>query len=233
MSQPDGLSRLADMNADLKWLRVQAVSGAVFSLFLFMHLANQALAVLGAPGYDETQQAMRRVYQAPVLELVLVAVPLVVHVASAVVQLMRRPKGTTPLSWRVRLHRSSGRFLLLVIIGHVVATRGASLLYATFPGFHGIAFTFQWVPAYFWLYYTALALCGWYHLVHGLSTAGAVLRWPGVAVLQRPLVFRGAVVVGAVALVVGVLALGGVLVDVGDPASSEYARLVLRLTGSR
>jgi len=28
----------------------------------------------------------------------------------------------------------------------------------------------------------------------------------------------------------GVLALGGVLADVGDPSSSEYARLVLRLT---
>jgi hypothetical protein len=28
MSQPGGRRRLADMNADLKWLRVQAVSGA-------------------------------------------------------------------------------------------------------------------------------------------------------------------------------------------------------------
>ena len=101
------------------------------------------------------------------------------------------------------------------------------------PGFHGVAFTFQWVPAYFWPYYTALALCGWYHLVHGLSTAGAVLRWRGVSVLQRPRVFTSVVGIGAIALVFGVLSLGGVLVDVGDPASSEYARLVLRLAGSR
>lgn len=233
MSQRDGLPRLEGMNADLKWLKVQAVSGAVFSLFLFVHLVNQALAMLGASGYDGAQLSMRRLYQAPVLELALVAVPLVVHVVSALAQLVRRPKASSPLSWRVRLHRYSGRFLLLVIVGHVVATRGASLVYATFPGFHGVAFTFQWVPAYFWPYYTLLALCGWYHLVHGLSTAGAVLRWPGSALLQRPVVFKSVVGVGAVALVLGVLALGGVLADVGAPAASEYARLVLSLTGSR
>ena len=233
MSQRGGLPRLAGMNAELKWLRVQASSGAVFSVFLFVHLLNQAFAIAGAAAYDGAQASARRVYQAPVLELVLVAVPLLVHVVSAVVQLIRRPKASTPVSWRVRMHRYSGRFLLLVIVGHVVATRGASLLYGTFPGFHGVAFTFQWVPAYFWPYYTALALCGWYHLVHGLATAGAVLRWPGGSVLQRPLVFKSVVGVGAVGLVLGVLSLGGVLVDVGDPASSEYARLVLRLTGSR
>lgn len=221
------------MNADLKWRRVQALSGAVFSVFLFVHLLNQALAMGGGALYDGAQQVARRAYQAPVLELLLVAAPLAVHLVSAVVQLIRRPKATAPVSWRVRLHRYSGRFLLLVIVGHVVATRGASLLYGTFPGFQGIAFTFQWVPAYFWPYYTLLAVGGWYHLVHGLSTAGAVLRWPGVAVLQRPRVFQGVVGVGALALVLSVLAVGGVLADVGSPFESEYARLVLRLTGSR
>jgi succinate dehydrogenase/fumarate reductase cytochrome b subunit len=221
------------MNADLKWLRVQAVSGAVFSLFLFVHLLNQALAMAGASAYDDAQGSARRVYQAPVLELVLVGAPLLVHVVSALVQLSRRPKASAPVSWRVRVHRYSGRFLLLVIVGHVVATRGASLGYGTFPGFHGVAFTFQWAPTFFWPYYTALALCGWYHLVHGLSTAGAVLQWPGVSVLQRRRVFVSVVGIGALALGFGVLSLGGLLVDVGDPASSTYARLVLRLAGSR
>ncbi|MBE2253470.1 MAG: hypothetical protein IAE78_28340 [Myxococcus sp.] len=84
---------------------------------------------------------------------------------------------------------------------------------------------------FFWPYYLLLALTGWYHLVHGLSTAAAVLRWPVGSALQRPPVFTGVVAVGALALVAGVLALGGVLVDVGDPTTSAYARLVLRLTG--
>lgn len=216
---------------DSRWLKAQVTSGAVFTLFLFVHLLNQMLAVLGAGTYDGAQQAMRRGYQAPGLELAFVFVPLLVHLTTAIVRMVKRPKQEPgSLSWRVRLHRYSGRFLLLVIVGHVVATRGASLLYGVFPGFHGLAFTFQWVPAYFWPYYLLLAVGGWYHLVHGLSMAGAVLKAPGATVLQRPLVFRVVVATGAVALVAGVLALGGVLTDVGDPASSEYARLVLRLT---
>lgn len=216
---------------DSRWLRAQVMSGAVFTLFLFVHLLNQMLAVLGAETYDGTQQAMRRAYQAPALELGLVMVPLLVHLTTAIVRMVKRPKqASSTLSWRVRLHRYSGRFLMLVIVGHVVATRGASLLYGVFPGFHGLAFTFQWVPAYFWPYYLLLAVGGWYHLVHGLSMAAAVLQLPGANVLQRPLVFRVVVAVGALALIVGVLGLGGVLADVGDPSSSEYARLVLRLT---
>lgn len=217
------------MNDDSRWLRAQVISGAVFAAFLFIHLINQMLAVLGAGTYDGAQQTMRGAYQAPVLELALVFVPLVVHLTTAIVRMVKRPKQGV-LSWRVRLHRYSGRFLLLVVVGHVVATRGASLLYGVFPGFHGLAFTFQWVPAYFWPYYLLLALCGWYHLVHGLSMAAAVLKLPGANVLQRPLVFRALIGAGVVGLVIGVLALGGVLADVGDPSSSEYARLVLRLT---
>lgn len=216
---------------DSRWLRAQVMSGAVFTLFLFVHLLNQMLAVLGAETYDGTQQGMRRAYQAPALELGLVIVPLLVHLTTAIVRMVNRPKqNVSTLSWRVRLHRYSGRFLLLVIVGHVVATRGASLLYGVFPGFHGVAFTFQWVPAYFWPYYLLLALGGWYHLVHGLSMAAAVLKLPGANLLQQPLVFRVLVAAGALALIVGVLGLGGVLADVGDPSSSEYARLVLRLT---
>lgn len=216
---------------DSRWLRAQVLSGAVFAAFLFIHLVNQMLAVLGATPYDGAQQAMRRAYQAPVLELALVFVPLAVHLITAIARMVKRPKqDVATLSWRVRLHRYSGRFLLLVIVGHVVATRGASLLYGVFPGFHGLAFTFQWVPAYFWPYYLLLAVCGWYHLVHGLSMAGAMFKLPGVALLQRPPVFRAVVGAGAIALVAGVLALGGVLADVGNPTASEYARLVLRLT---
>ena len=222
--------RLKRMN-DSRWLRAQVISGTVFALFLFVHLINQMLAVLGASAYDGSQRTLRGAYQAPGLELALVFIPLVVHLTTAIVRMVKRPKqDVSTLSWRVRLHRSSGRFLLLVIVGHVVATRGASFLYGVFPGFHGLAFTFQWVPAYFWPYYLLLALCGWYHLVHGLSMAGAVLNLPGANALQRPLVFRALIGVGATALIVGVLALGGVLADVGDPSSSEYARLVLRLT---
>ncbi len=213
---------------DLKWLKVQALSGAVFAGFLFMHLFNTMLAAAGPGTYDAVQGQLRRGYQAPVLEVVLVLGPLLLHVGTAVARMWKRPKAAPlAMSWRARLHRWSGRFLLVFFVGHVVATRGSSLVYGVFPGFEGLAFTFRWVPAYFWPYYLLLALSGWYHLVHGLSVA---LPLFGVRVLQRRAVFLCLVSVGSIALVVGVLSLGGVFFDVGDPSSSPYARLVLRLS---
>ena len=217
---------------DPKWMKAQALSGTLFAVFLFMHLLNQMAAVLGARRYDELQGALRHGYQAPVLELVLVLGPLVAHVFIAVVRFWaQRGAEPTVVSWRVRLHRWSGRFLLVVFVGHVLATRGASFFYGVFPGFAGVAFTFRWVPSYFWPYYLLLALTGWYHLVHGLSTALPVLGVRAASVLHRAAVFNALVGLGGVALIFGVLSLGGVFFDV-DPATSEYARLVQRLFSS-
>lgn len=217
---------------DLKWMKWQALSGAMFAAFLFVHLVNQMLAVLGAQTYDGFQVSARKGYQAPVLEIVLVLAPLLVHAVCGVVRVWKRRERPTQtaVSLRVRLHRYSGYFLLLFFVGHVVATRGASFFYGAWPGFSGVAFTFTWVPAYFWPYYTLLALSGWYHLVHGLSVALPVLGVRSIGVLHRPRVFGGVVGAGALALVIGVLSLGGVFFDVGDVRSSDYVKLVLRLT---
>lgn len=208
-------------------LRIQVLSGLVFSAFLAFHLFNQALAVLGPDTYNGAQGAFRVAYQAPVLELLGVVVPLLVHMAVGVVRVargFRQPAG----SWRQRLHRYSGRFLLLVVVGHMVATRGPSLLKGVFPGFEGVGFTFQFMPAYFWPYYTLLALSGWYHLVHGLSTAATTLRWNRLTALSRPVVFRSVVGLGCVALVAGIVRFG---VDPRDLMNGPYARLVLDFVG--
>lgn len=217
---------------DQKWMKWQALSGAMFAAFLFVHLINQMLAAFGQQTYDGFQVTARQGYQAPVLELVLVLAPLLVHAVCGAVRVWaRRSKGASaPVSWRVRLHRYSGYFLLLFFIGHVTATRGASFFYGAWPGFKGVAFTFTWVPAYFWPYYTLLALSGWYHLVHGLSVALPVLGVRSFGALHRPPIFAGVVGAGALALVIGVLSLGGVFFDVGDVRSSDYVKLVLRLT---
>jgi hypothetical protein len=211
--------------ASQRLLKVQAVSGAVFAVFLTAHLVNTALAVLGPGAYDRAQRATRAVYQAPLLELVLVALPLVVHVGAAVVRLLwfRAPVASGP--WRVRLFRLAGRFLLLVIAGHVAATRGASLVggLSDGPRFEGLAFTFAWHPLWFWPYYVLLGVAGVLHLGHGLSV--------GARLWGRPMLegwrFGAAVGVGSVLVVAGLIALGAGLFDVGDPMTSAYARWVL------
>jgi succinate dehydrogenase/fumarate reductase cytochrome b subunit len=217
---------------DTKWLKWQALSGAMFAAFLFLHLINQMLAVLGQQTYDGFQGTARKGYQAPVLEIVLVLAPLLVHAVCGVVRVWaRRGRATpaAPVSLRVRLHRYSGYFLLVFFIGHVLATRGASFFFGAWPGFSGVAFTFKWIPAYFWPYYTLLALSGWYHLVHGLSVALPVLGVKSFGVLHRPQLFAAVVGVGALGLVLGVLSLGGAFFDVGDVRNTEFAKLVLRL----
>lgn len=242
MSQFFELSRLEDMTPsppvesssaeDRRWLRLQALSGAVFALFLFVHLINQMLAVTGAEGYDSAQGVLRQGYQFPLLELGVVFASLAVHLVTVVRRfLLRRGRPTDGRpSWRVRLHRYSGRFLFVFIIGHAVATRGTEVLFGAAPHFQGVAWTFTWVPLYFWPYYTLLGVAGWYHMLHGLSTAGAVmgLRW--LTLLGRPLVFRALVVSGALALVAAMLSFGGVLRDVGHPEESPFAKTVLRVT---
>jgi succinate dehydrogenase/fumarate reductase cytochrome b subunit len=224
-----------DRILDQRLLRAQAASGAVFSVFLLLHLVNQATAALGAAAYDGTQRVLRRGYQAPVLELALVIGPLLVHAVVGGLRIWRRtrqaattrPAGRTPLP--MRLHRLSALVLLVFFAGHVVATRGASLLYDTFPAFHGIAFTLRWVPAYFWPYYTAFALAGLYHSIYGLGIALPLLGLRPGAWLRRPRLLWPLVGTVGVALILGMLGFGGVLTDVGRPEESPYARLLVRL----
>src|SRR5437868_15233285 len=61
---------------DAGLLRIQAASGALFALFLLMHLVNQMIAALGPAAYDGTQRLLRRAYQAPLIEIFLVITPL-------------------------------------------------------------------------------------------------------------------------------------------------------------
>lgn len=220
------------MNSDdsRTWQRVQVWSGLAFSAFLFIHLVNQALAALGEATYDAAQGQLRRAYQTPVVELAAVLLPMLVHMVAAGVVLLRRRGVPAPTAVRSRLHRYTGRFLLVFALGHTAATRLPSLLAGVFPGFLGVAYTFQWVPAWFWPYYPALALAGWIHLVGGLAQAGARFQWPALRWLNHRIAFPAVVSGGAAALLLGVLALGGVLADTSRAGSSEYARLVQRLT---
>lgn len=220
MSRPGRVPRLEGMRKRL--LQVQALSGATFALFLTVHLMNQAAAVWGERRYDELQHAARQAYQAPAVELLLVLLPLAVHVLSAVVRLVKFRGDASSGPWRVRLFRYAGRFLLLVIVGHVLATRGPAWSGAVPEGvsFAGLAFTFQFVPAFFWPYYLVLGLAGVVHLVHGVSTVARMVGAPA----PGDRTFWVTVAVAGVLVVAGVFALGGALFDVGHPETSAYAR---------
>lgn len=128
--QTRSMSQGIDLEQGL--VRSQAVAGALFFLFLLLHLSNILLAPLGAEVFNEYQRTVRALYQYPVIELVIVMIPIVVHaVAGVSLYFLRRGKKAVR-SLRARLHTWAGVFLLLVIVGHVIAVRGGLPFFMAF-----------------------------------------------------------------------------------------------------
>lgn len=209
-----------------RWRRIQSGSGVVFAAFAAVHLANQWLAVLGPEAYDGFQAAARRVYMHPVLEPAVVLLPLVLHVVAALRRMRLAGVFGRGGSLRMRLHRATGYFLLLVIFGHVAAARGPSFLFDFFPGFAGVSFSLWWMPGWFYPYYTLFGAAALYHGLNGtwLALHAFGLRRDASLPGGRPALF-GPVAAGTLLLVLALLAFGGRLLEVADPRDNDYARM--------
>ena len=217
--------RARERAVDLAFRRAQAMSGIALTLFASVHLLNTMLAAI--PGaYDPFQRIVRRAYQSPLIEVLLVFLPLVVHVVAGVRAFVKRRSRTADAPMRKRLHRYAAWYLLLVMTGHVVATRGASLVYGVYPEFAGLQFSIAWLPWLFIPYYAVFGVAGVYHVAHGLPIALGVLQRRLPSVLTRPSTFWVVVAIGALAALLGVAGIAGWLYtsDV-DPFASDYAQL--------
>ena len=213
---------------DHRWQQIQAITGLIFALFVFTHLANTFLATAGATAYDSFQEAARQIYQHPVVEILLLAVILPGHILAGVMRARIRRGGVDvrvgPIA---RAQRWAGWYLVVVIYLHAGAVRLPALLYDVWPRFEGVAFSIEWVPAWFYPYYFLLGLAGLYHGVNGSRIALGRL-----GLRLRPLGASQAMAiasVGGVAIAVSLLAFGGVWFDVGDPMRSAYGQLYLSL----
>lgn len=230
-SQHDPSARTAAAALERRLVTAQAASGATFAIFLVAHLVNQMIALAGPAAYDGAMAGLRVAYHTPVLEVILVGAPLVVHVVVSVWRMIRRRRagGRPAAAVRSRLQRVSGVVLLIFVFGHVLATRGASAIFGVFPDFDAIAFTMIWTPAYFIPYYTVFAIAGLYHALHGVTLAlprlglqapgGARARWVVVVTL-----------IGAAAIVLAIARFAGAFDDHRDRVlAGDYARLLDRL----
>ncbi len=206
-------------------VRVQAAAGAVFLIFTAFHLVNTAAASVGMEEYDSLQRSFRAVYQHPLVEIVGLALPLAIHVGATALRWRRRGLRWKAKSTRSKLHTATGLYLLAVIVGHVVATRGPSLALGFHPGFSGLAFSLWWLPLLFYPYYVLFALSALYHGTNGLVRAAGAFGRPlptGIASGPGYWVPTSAI---AVLLVLGVLGLGGLLYEIPDPTDNDYARM--------
>ena len=219
---PESMTR-GDPSRERRWARTQAVSGLVFLTFAGLHLTNQMLATAGPDVYNAFQRVVRLLYQHPLIELSVVAGALSVHVVAGVRRMLLRGVRGRGGSARMRLHRLTGYFLLLVIFGHVAAVRGPSLILGIFPEFEGVAFSLWWMPGYFYVYYSLLAFTGLYH-----GANGTLLALQALGLRSGPAVVRGWpfwIPVGAATglLVLGILGFGGRLFEIANPTTNEYA----------
>ena len=205
--------------------RAQAISGIALTSFASVHLLNAMLAAI--PGaYDPLQRIVRRAYQSPVIEVLLVFLPLLVHVVAGIRALVKRRTRTTDAPIRTRLHRYAAWYLLLVMTGHVLATRGASLVHGVYPEFVGLQLSIAWLPWFFLPYCAIFGVAGVYHAAHGVPIALGVMKQRLPGVLTRPSTFWAAVVIGALAALLNVSGIAGWLyASDADPFASDYAQI--------
>ena len=205
--------------------KIQAATGVIFAVFVLIHLANTYLAGFGPAAYDTVQGALRTVYQFPPVEVLLLAA-LAVHVVVGVMRIVQEPKRT--LSARARWHRYAGFFMMVFIVGHILAVRGSSWFFDIYPGFEGLAFSLEYVPAYFYPYYFLLGMAGFYHALNGLSIA---LPRLGLSFRVSSPTLRAGSVAAAAFLGVALLSLGGVLYELGDLSDNPFGRLAMEISG--
>ena len=209
-------------------IRIQAVSGLIFSVFLVLHLLNTAAGALSQDVYDRFMAVARLYYQLPVVEIVGVVGAAVVHMGTGLARAWRRRSRRAPtnLGWRVRLHRYSGYYLMLAFVGHVAATRGPGLLgYPADLSFVHLSLAYAGV--FFYPYYVLLGVGGAYHLTHGVIVALRALRvrLPAALVGRRSVAFGALAVLASMVVLTGVLGLGGHLYEVDTSRFVEWQGL--------
>ena len=203
-------------------VKAQAVAGTLFLIFLTLHLSNTVLASFGAETYNSYQRTIRQFYQYPFLEIVIVIGPLVTHVVSGLWLYLIRKKWQIERTLKYRFQSWAGFFLLLVVFGHVLATRGISFWYGTFTEFEGVSFSLWWIPGYFYPYYFLLFMAGLYHGSMGAATlfrrAGLIrsasIKWLPTCVATF----------GSLGVIFALLGFGGMLFETDDPRDNDYAR---------
>ena len=129
---------------------------------------------------------------------------------------------TKEQSETIQEKESSIIFLLFVVFGHILATRGISYWYGPFAEFEGVSFSLWWVPGYFYPYYFLLFMAGLYH---GTMGAANVLQrvFPGRRSKSKlqPYIVPS---LGAIGVVLALLSFGGFLFEIEDPRNNDYAR---------
>ncbi len=217
--------------SDFTLFRIQAVSGVLFATFLVLHLSNTILASAGQTTYDAFQGALRWYYQFPLVEIFVVIGAATVHAWAGLTRGWRRFRNlfdpqakrfVPPL--RVRLQRWCGYIILLIIPGHISATRMPSLIEGLPIDFSFVYFSVKHWPLFFYPYLLAYGVGASYHLIHGTLVALGIFRVtpPGWGMEEKSKPFWTAFVASSLLVIVGILSLGG---NFFEPKTDRFPEL--------
>ena len=154
--------------------RWHALSGLLISSFTALHLMNHAAAFGGPVAWAAFRALLRRIYQVPAIEILVLGLPILFNVASGI-WLAAQPRTASPMDGirplRRRLHRASGIVLVCLVLFHALSTRGAALIYRIDPDFYYIATMLAGARGIaWWGFYALLVTAAAYHVANGLFT---------------------------------------------------------------
>jgi succinate dehydrogenase/fumarate reductase cytochrome b subunit len=222
-NNPREISLPEQTSRRIQLAKIQALTGLLFSIFLALHLSNTILAAVGVEIYTRYQVFLQGFYQHPVIETLLVGIPLVVHATIGTYLLVINRGSKRSFSFKQQLHSWAGIFLLVFLFGHIAATRGIGILIGSSIGFEGISFSLWWMPGYFYPYYLLLFMAGLYHGFNGFFLATKRIGFRiDIKYLSR---LRYCVMsLGAIFILIALMAFNGVLFEIEDPVDNDYAR---------
>jgi succinate dehydrogenase/fumarate reductase cytochrome b subunit len=157
-------------------IRIQAITGILFSIYLILHLLNHAVAIAGPESYNAVQYNLRIFYQHPFIEIPFIIIIPVIHLYIGIKQAWKRKfLFNGPLY--TLLFRFSGYIVGMIYFIHVFFTRGQALLHNLSTSYESIAYSLTARPLkYFFLpYYIFFSACGIIHMTFGLIKAIQIL----------------------------------------------------------
>lgn len=213
--------------------KIQAITGALFALFLTPHLLMHILVThYGEAEYNQTLLFIRKFYQNPIIEVSIILLA-VIHMVSGVISFWNRQSIKSNIKYPMlhNLHKWSGWFIMVVFFGHFVGGRVLPLLYDIKVDFSYISFplTNKTARKIFLPYYTLLGLTGTIHLLVGLLKAANRLglyrntvTLPKTKSVGALKIWNAVVAVFCILMIVGLMNYMGVFYKIDETRFPEY-----------
>jgi succinate dehydrogenase / fumarate reductase cytochrome b subunit len=159
-------------------LRLHSLAGIVpLGLFLLEHFYSNAVAMLGKNAYNLQIERLQAIPFLPLLEIVLIAIPLLYHAAYGIYISVTAKNNVKHYAyrrnWMFLLQRLSGIITLVFILYHLWAFRLANLFFGTAVNFDSVQEHLS--HPFILAFYILGVISTTFHFTNGLATG--LITW--------------------------------------------------------